>query len=116
MGLFPARCGGCTARDAYYDRPKLAQAMRRFHEDFLPDDTDMAAVRHRFRGFACFGGNISGALLATGTPEDVGAYVRELLATVAGDGGFVLGTGTIVDEAPVENVRALMEAGRKYGG
>jgi hypothetical protein len=37
MGLFPARYGGCTARDAYYVRPKLAQAMRRFHEDFMPD-------------------------------------------------------------------------------
>ena len=37
MGLFPARYGGGLARDACYAPPKLAQAMRRFHEDFMPD-------------------------------------------------------------------------------
>jgi len=37
MGLFPARYGGCIARDACHDPPKLAQAMRRCHEDFMPD-------------------------------------------------------------------------------
>ena len=83
---------------------------------WLFDDTDMPAVRDRLRGFACFGGNVSGALLATGAPGDVDVYVGELLAAVAGDGGFLLSTGTIVDEAPAENVKALMEAGRRYGG
>jgi hypothetical protein len=37
MELFPARCAGGIARDACYAPPKLAQAMRRFHEGFMPD-------------------------------------------------------------------------------
>lgn len=82
---------------------------------WLFDATDMTAVRDRFRGFACFGGNVPGAVLAVGTPEDVDGYVKGLVASVAGDGGFILSTGVIVDDAPVKNIRALMQAGRRYG-
>ena len=80
------------------------------------DATDMAAVRDRFRGCACFGGNVPGALLSVGSPGDVEDYVRRLLAEVAGDGGFILSTGIVVDDARPENFAAMMEAGRRYGG
>ena len=43
---------------------------------WLFDATDMTAVRDRFRGFACFGGNVPGALLSIGTPAEVDDYVR----------------------------------------
>ena len=43
---------------------------------WLFDATDMAAVRDRFRGYACFGGNVPGALLSIGTPAEVDDYVR----------------------------------------
>jgi hypothetical protein len=83
---------------------------------WLFDATDMTAVRDRFRGFACFGGNVPGALLSIGSPVDVDDYVRRLLEDVAGDGGFILSTGVVADDARPENFAAMMEAGRRYGG
>jgi hypothetical protein len=83
---------------------------------WLFDATDMVAVRDRFRGFACFGGNVPGALLSIGTPAEVDDYVRRLLDDVAGDGGFILSTGAVADDARPENFAAMMEAGRRYGG
>ena len=83
---------------------------------WLFDATDMTAVRDRFRGFACFGGNVPGALLSIGSPAEVEDYVRRLLDDVAGDGGFILSTGVVADDARPENFAAMMEAGRRYGG
>jgi uroporphyrinogen-III decarboxylase len=82
---------------------------------WLFDATDMMAVRDRFRRFACFGGNVPGALLSIGSPAEVEEYVQRLLDDVAGDGGFILSTGIVADDARPENFAALMEAGRKYG-
>ena len=56
-----------------------------------------------------------GALLTTGEPEPVEEYVRQLIADVAGDGGFILGSGIVIDEARPANVKAMIDAGRKYG-
>jgi len=63
----------------------------------------------------CIGGNVPGSLLAMGEPAQVDAYVKDLLAKVAGDGGFLLGTGIVLDDAKPENFRAFIDAGRKYG-
>jgi len=79
------------------------------------DRTDLREVRKRFAGWACFGGNVPGSLLNTGTPESVRAYVKELLGDVAQDGGFILSSGCVIDDARPENLHALIEAGREYG-
>jgi hypothetical protein len=34
---------------------------------------------------------------------------------VAGDGGFILGSGIVIDGAKSECVKAMIEAGKKYG-
>ena len=61
------------------------------------------------------GGNVPGTLLDLGTPVDVDDYVARLTSDMAGAGGFILSTGTTIDEARPENVAALIAAGRKYG-
>jgi len=53
--------------------------------------------------------------LTTGTPQEMDGYVKRLLADVAGDGGFILGSGIVIDEAKPECVKAMIDAGRKYG-
>ncbi len=83
---------------------------------WLFDKTDMVAAKRALDGLACIGGNVPGTLLSLATPEDVKAYVARLIGDVAGDGGFILSTGTTVDEARPENVAALIASGRKYGG
>jgi uroporphyrinogen-III decarboxylase len=79
------------------------------------DATDMKEVRKHLGGYQCFGGNVPGALLTTGTAGETEAYVRQLIADVAGPGGFVLGSGIVVDEARAECLKAMIDAGKQYG-
>jgi len=83
---------------------------------WLFDQTDMQAARRALEGRACIGGNVPGTLLDLGTPIEVEDYVARLIDGVAGEGGFILSTGTVVDEARPQNVAALCAAGLKYGG
>jgi hypothetical protein len=55
-------------------------------------------------------------VLSIGSAAQVDEYVRALLADVAADGGFILSTGVVADDAKPENFAAMMEAGRRYGG
>jgi uroporphyrinogen-III decarboxylase len=54
-------------------------------------------------------------MLKAGTPEEVRRYVRDLIEKVAQDGGFILATGGVVDDAEPESFRAMIEAGKEYG-
>ncbi|HTX69873.1 MAG TPA: uroporphyrinogen decarboxylase family protein [Thermoleophilia bacterium] len=82
---------------------------------WLFDATDMVAARRALDGRACIGGNVPGTLLELGSPGEVEDYVARLVAAVAGDGGFILSTGTTIDEAKPENVAALVSAGHACG-
>jgi uroporphyrinogen-III decarboxylase len=55
-------------------------------------------------------------MLVYGTPDDVDAFCKKLVEDCAPGGGFVLSTEceTPWDSKP-ENVRAIIEAARKYG-
>ena len=55
------------------------------------------------------------ALFAMGTPEEMDAYVKDLLGKTAQDGGFILSSGIVLDEGDPAAYRAFIEAGRKYG-
>jgi hypothetical protein len=79
------------------------------------DQTDMREVKKRFTGWACFGGNVPSSLLKAGTVPEVETYVKRLIDDVAGDGGFILSTGAVLDDAVDENFAAMMETGRSYG-
>jgi uroporphyrinogen-III decarboxylase len=77
--------------------------------------TDLARAKSVLGGITCLRGNVSPSLLTTGTPEQVDAAVRGLIETIGRDGGFILdGAFGIPDETPVENVRAMYKAARKY--
>ena len=63
-------------------------------------------------------GNLSPSMMTTGTPQDVDAAVKHLVDNIWAKGGnLILDTAFgIPDETPVANVRAMFDAGRKYGG
>jgi hypothetical protein len=79
------------------------------------DKTDMAQVKKHLGGWAAFGGNVPGSLIYAGTPQQMEDYVKNLIDTCAPGGGFVLGTGVVVDDAQSANLHALYDTGRKYG-
>jgi uroporphyrinogen-III decarboxylase len=97
--------------------------LKAIHDEDLPagstiwvfDATDMKEVKRHLGGFQCFAGNVPGAMLLTSTPEEVDAYVKQLIADVAGDGGFALTPGVVTNDADPACMRAMIEAGKKYG-
>jgi len=82
---------------------------------YVFDYSDMRKVKETLGGRFSFGGNVPVSMLATGTPDDVKTYVKNLIEDVAGDGGFLLSTGAVTDLAKPENLHALFEAGKAYG-
>ena len=107
----------CFAEGGYNER------LEAIHDEEIPagrmvwmfDATDMREARRHLGGFQCFGGNVPGALLTTGAPEEMDEYVRRLIEDVAGPGGFILGSGIVIDEARSDCMKAMIEAGLKYG-
>ncbi|MGQ9629547.1 MAG: uroporphyrinogen decarboxylase family protein [bacterium] len=54
--------------------------------------------------------------LLRGTPGDVEKEVKRCIRQAGPGGGYILGTGDqVARDTPFENIRAMIEAGRKYG-
>jgi hypothetical protein len=78
--------------------------------------TDMVRAFEVLGDVVALRGNVSPSLLTTGKPEEVDAAVRHLAENVFHKGGKLILDGAfgIPDETPVENVRAMFAAARKY--
>lgn len=63
----------------------------------------------------CFRGNVPGSLLQVGKPEQVEAYVKELIDVVGRDGGLIVDCAICFDEAKHENVEAMVNTTKTYG-
>jgi len=85
------------------------------HTVWMFDQTDMKEVKKKLGGWAAFGGNVSGSLLKAGKPQEVTDYVKRLIDDVAGDGGYILANGAVLDDATAENVHAMIDTGKEYG-
>jgi len=81
---------------------------------WLFDQTDMAAAKRALQGRACIAGNVPSSLLAVGTAQEVEDYVTKLLDECAADGGFMLMSGAVVDDAKPETLKAMIETGRNW--
>jgi len=113
--------------------PVLLHCCGRF-SDYLPDlaQTKIAAIhplqrtagmdlrwvkQHYGRRFCIIGNVDSSRTLPFGTPEQVEAEAREAIDIAAPGGGYVLASDhSLHDGIPVENIRALFQVGRDYGG
>lgn len=81
-----------------------------------PTCMDIAALKRKVNGRLALIGNISNQLLEEGTPDEVAALTRQRLREVAPGGGYCLGSGNSVpDWAKLENYKAMVETGLKYG-
>ena len=83
---------------------------------FHVDRSDIGKVRRALGGRFCTSGGIPNDLLAIGTPERVRARCREVMDTLARDGGYILdASALIMDDAKVENVKAMVDASLDFG-
>lgn len=80
--------------------------------------TDMVKAFEVLGDVVALRGNVSPSLMTTGTPDQVDAAVRHLVEQVWNKGGKLMLDSAfgLPDETPVENVRAMFAAGRKYAG
>lgn len=70
---------------------------------------DLRKAKEILGDTVCFRGNVPVSLLHTGTPDDVKAYVKNLIDIVGKDGGLIVDSGSIFDEAKHDNVKAMVE-------
>jgi hypothetical protein len=79
------------------------------------DRTDIFKAKEVLGGHHCIAGGISPSLLQTGSVQQVKYQCKKLIEIIGRDGGYIMGTSTPLDEARIENVRAMIEATREYG-
>ena len=103
--------GGYNTRLAAIHDPDIPAG----HMVWQFDATDMKEAKRHLGGYQCIAGNVPGSLLIAGTAEGVDQYVKQLVADAAGDGGFLLTPGIVVDEAKPECIKSMIDAGKKYG-
>jgi uroporphyrinogen-III decarboxylase len=54
-------------------------------------------------------GNVPISLIATGTPEQVKAYCKDLIDYYGKGGGYIITTGTQIDDGQEETIRAMVD-------
>jgi uroporphyrinogen-III decarboxylase len=60
-------------------------------------------------------GNVPITMIATGTPEQVKACCKDLIDYVGKGGGYILCSGTQLDDAKEDTVHALIDFSKEYG-
>ena len=63
----------------------------------------------------CLQGGVPLTLLCTGTPDDVTEHCKKMIKHVGKNGGYIMAPSTMLDDAKVENVKAMFEANKTYG-
>jgi len=116
----------CHARDLFFcmhsdgDLTKLIPDLIDMGLDLLqpidPTCLDIYDVKKRYGDKLCLVGNVSNELLRAGTPNEVEATVKQLIARLAPGGGYCVGSGNSVpDWADFDNYTAMRTATLKYG-
>jgi len=81
------------------------------------EKTDIVKAKEMLKDHTCVMGGIPISLVASGTPEQIDEYIKNLLEKVKPGGGFILATsvGAVPAGTPTENITAVIEAVEKYG-
>jgi uroporphyrinogen-III decarboxylase len=101
--------GNCTARLEIIKDIPAGKACYAF------EATDMVKAKEILGDTVCLRGNVPLSIMATGTQDQIRAYCKKLIDTVAKGGGYIMDTSTGLDDAKPENVKALFDFTREYG-
>jgi hypothetical protein len=78
-------------------------------------NTNFEKAKAVLGGTTCLMGNVPNVMLLSGTPDDVRAYCKKLIDIVGKDGGFIMDTAVMLDEAKPENLKAMIDFTKDYG-
>jgi hypothetical protein len=81
----------------------------------LFDRSDLVKVKEVLADTMCIVGGMPVSLLQTGTPDKVRAETKKVIEAVGRDGGLIMSTNTVLDEADPELVRVWVEATKEFG-
>ena len=80
------------------------------------DQDDIFDVHRRIGHKFCLSGGIPNRLLSFGTPDEVSDCCRKVIEGVAGDGGYIMDAGAIMqNDTSLANLRVMTETTRRYG-
>ncbi len=83
---------------------------------FHCDQDDIFEVHRKLHDRFAISGGIPNTLLSFGTPDEVRQFCLRVITEVAGQGGYIMDAGAIMqDDTSVENLKAMTETARKYG-
>ncbi len=77
--------------------------------------TDLAKAKAVLGDTACIMGNVPNIIMHTGTPDDVKEYCKWAIDVAGKDGGYIMDTAVMLDEAKPENLKAMIEFTKEYG-
>ena len=116
LGLIDAGCVPFPAAEGGYNsRLNVIKDLPKGKTVWMFDKTDMIKAKEIVGDTLCMLGNVQSAMLSIGTPQEVEDYARKLIDTVGKGGGFIMCNGAFFDQAKAENVKAMVEATKKYG-
>ncbi len=110
-GLIPAP----FAEGEYNQRLEFIAELPRASTLWFFDRTDMHRAKDLLRDACCLMGNVPITIIATGTPDQVKACCKDLIDYCGKGGGYILCSGTQLDDAREENVRAMVNFTKEYG-
>lgn len=79
------------------------------------DRTDIYKAQKALGRHQCIAGGMLPSLLQTGTVQQIKDECAKLIEVIGKDGGFIMGSSCPLDEAKIENVKAMVEVTRQYG-
>jgi uroporphyrinogen-III decarboxylase len=82
---------------------------------FWFESVDMKKAKEVLGGRVCIMGNVPMSLMVGGTPDEVKDYCKKTIDIAGKDGGYIMSTAAVMDDAKPENVRAMVDITREYG-
>ncbi len=110
-GLIPAP----FAEGVYTQRLNHLTQMPKSSVLWFFDRTDMHKAKDILGGHSCIMGNVPITVIATGTPEQVKERCKDLIDYCGKGGGYILCSGTQLDDAQEDTVRAMVDFTKQYG-
>jgi uroporphyrinogen-III decarboxylase len=110
---------GCVpllfAEGGYNSRLEVVKDLPRGSVVWWFDQTDIFKAKEILGDSACICGNVPSSILLSGTPATVKEHCRKLIEVVGKNGGYILTSGAIMNQANPDNIRAMMAAAKEYG-
>jgi uroporphyrinogen-III decarboxylase len=110
-GLIPAP----FAEGTYYQRLPYLRELPKASVLWFFDRTNMHKAKDTLGDHSCIMGNVPITMIATGTPDQVKASCKDLIDYCGKGGGYILCSGTQLDDAKEETVKAMIDFTKEYG-